>query len=216
MLNKDLLTKPGEHLQVMMIDGRQVELALTVPKNLSSNRFGLLAHPHPLHDGTMNNKVVTTVARALRDEGIPSIRFNFRGVGQSDGEFDRGIGEAQDLAKLGSIIRESFEVSDIISAGFSFGAYVSYRAYQALSPQLMISIAPAVNHGDFLEFGVPDFPWQVIAADKDEIVPISDIKQWHQQLNPAPSLKIFEDCGHFFHGKLVALKQVIVDVTQRV
>ena len=212
MLNRELLNTPGEHPRLILLDGRQVELILTTPTRITSNRFGLLAHPHPLHAGTMNNKVVTTVARALRDSGIPSIRFNFRGVGKSDGEFDCGVGEAWDLIKLSSIIREVFAISDIILAGFSFGAYVGYRACHQVMPERMISIAPAVNHGDFTEFGVPSLPWFIVAAANDEIVPITDITKWHQHLVPEPKLHVFKDCGHFFHGRLVELKQTLMDI----
>lgn len=174
--------------------------------NQMSKTLAVIGHPHSLHGGTMNNKVVTTLARTFRDQGIANLRFNFRGVGESEGEFDKGIGESEDLLKIISELKAQFPDHQLILAGFSFGAYVTYRAACQSNVALLISVAPAVNHGDFLAFDNIPQPWHVMVAGSDEIVPQSDILAWHKQVTPSPELHLFEDCSHFFHGKLVLLR----------
>lgn len=174
--------------------------------------IAILGHPHSLHGGTMNNKVVTTLARACRDQGIASLRFNFRGVGQSEGQFDHGIGESNDFINIYHQLKAAMPEASFIFAGFSFGAYVSYRAACQVNPSLLISVAPAVNHGDFSEFEAVPSNWHVLVAEQDEIVPQSDILTWHQSVEPAPQLHLFPEASHFFHGKLVDLKKTLQQI----
>lgn len=174
--------------------------------------IAVIGHPHSLHGGTMNNKVVTTLARTFREVGIPSLRFNFRGVGNTQGEFDGGIGESEDVLTMIQDLSERFPDHQIILAGFSFGAYVTYRAACQADVALLISVAPAVNHGDFCEFDKVPTPWHVMVAESDEIVDSEDILTWHKQVKPAPLLHRFEETSHFFHGKLILLKQKLAEV----
>lgn len=212
MLEQELLSKPGEHALTLTIAKRNVEAVLTVPKEPSLGRMALLAHPHPLHGGAMNNKVVTTVARTLRDLHIPSLRFNFRGVGKSEGNFDKGAGESDDVVALAELLAKAFQSPELILSGFSFGAYVTFRAANRIQPAQLISIAPAVNHGNFHAQTVTDIPWHIIAAGSDEIVPLADVKAFYDSLKVKPELTIMEGCSHFFHGRLVDLKQQLIAI----
>ncbi len=178
--------------------------------------IALLCHPHSLHGGTMNNKVVTTLAKAFKELEIPSIRFNFRGVGRSQGDFDQGVGESNDLLKIMADLESLVPDHQLILAGFSFGAYVSYRAAWQNTPALLMSIAPAVNHGDFRAYDTVPKPWHVLVADQDEIVPKEDILAWHQLVKPKPSLHRFAESSHFFHGQLIELKQTIKNIAQEI
>lgn len=176
--------------------------------------IAILGHPHSLHGGTMNNKVITTLARACRDKGVPSLRFNFRGVGQSEGTFANGIGESEDVLAIIEQIKLQFPSINIILAGFSFGAYVTYRVASQTEVELLISVAPAVNHGDFCEFAKVPMPWHVLVANGDEIVAKQQILNWHKNVKPAPQLHQFEDASHFFHGKLVPLRLCVKEILE--
>lgn len=209
MLNEKHLITPAE--QPIELEGQVGKLeGIVHGANQPASAIAVLGHPHSLHGGTINNKVVTTLVRACREAGVPSIRFNFRGVGRSDGTFDRGIGESEDVLKVISLLKTTFPTHQIILAGFSFGAYVTYRAACRTEAALLLSVAPAVNHGDFTEFPVVPNPWTVMVAGADEIVPTDDILAWHSQCRPAPNLIMFNDASHFFHGRLVELKKAVV------
>lgn len=96
----DKLNSSGDHPLLLSGLAGQLEAVLSVPENMNPSYVGIIGHPHSLQGGTMNNKVVTTMARAFKELGIPSLRFNFRGVGQSSGSYDDGIGESEDMLAL--------------------------------------------------------------------------------------------------------------------
>ncbi len=171
------------------------------------DKIAIICHPHPLHGGTMNNKVITTVARSFRDCNIASLRFNYRGVGKSEGVYADTIGELADLLAVSDWIKQQYPQASIYLAGFSFGAYIVYRACAAIQPQLLITIAPAVNHQDFLSLPLPECPWIIVQGDEDEIVPASEVYAWLDHLTIQPTIVRFADASHFFHGKLMALRE---------
>ena len=105
----------------------QIEALLEAPRNSPATRVGVICHPHPLHEGTMMNKVVHTTARALNDLGIPALRFNFRGVGASEGQYADGVGETDDALEVVRWAAGRYPGAKLWLAGFSFGALVSYR-----------------------------------------------------------------------------------------
>src|SRR5690606_27036375 len=109
----------------------------------------IICHPLPTEGGTMHNKVVTMAARALRELGATTVRFNFRGTGESEGTFDEGRGEVDDLRAVAAWVREQRPGDAVWLAGFSFGAYVSLRAAASLKPDLLVSIAPPAGRWDF-------------------------------------------------------------------
>ncbi len=206
------LNKPGSNSLVLPGLVGSVEAHCTVPQSPRKKIITLCGHPHSLHGGTMDNKVVTTLTKAFVSQGISVLRVNFRGVGQSEGEFDSGIGESEDCLHFLAKIKESYPDYQIVLAGFSFGAYVTYRVAAQMSPALLISIAPAVNHGDFNAFAKIPAPWHVVVAGKDEVVPKRDVLTWAERVSPKPTLKIFADSSHFFHGQLVMLREYIESV----
>lgn len=191
-----------------------IQAMLSVPLNASQTRIALIGHPHSLHGGTMENKVVTTLSKGLNECGVSTLRFNFRGVGKSRGQFDKGIGESLDVIKLIKQVRDETEMKDILLLGFSFGAYVMYRVACQCDNELLITVAPAVNHGDFKAFERVPTPWYVLVAGADEIVPEKDIMAWYKTMQPKPTLKRFDTTSHFFHGKLIELKTAVKDIIQ--
>ncbi|PJJ95737.1 alpha/beta hydrolase [Lysobacteraceae bacterium NML03-0222] len=171
--------------------------------------IAIVCHPLPTAGGTMNNKVVTMSARALRELGIVTVRFNFRGTGHSAGQFDHGQGEQQDLAVVADWVRQHHPDSALWLAGFSFGAYVSIQASATLQPDALISLAPPAGRWDFAA-PTPSMPWLVVQGEEDEVVDPDAVYHWLEDSQP-PQLTLVRMPGasHFFHGKLVDLRGVI-------
>jgi alpha/beta superfamily hydrolase len=158
----------------------------------------------------MHNKVVTMAARALRESGATTIRFNFRGVGQSAGEFGEGEGESDDLRAVAAWARQQYPDAQLWLAGFSFGAYVTYRNAAALDTGLLLSIAPPVGRSwDFSDIPHPNCPWLMIQGEADEIVDAQAVKAWAESLKPPPELVLMPETSHFFHRKLMDLRGAI-------
>lgn len=197
---------PGEHVLTLQGLVGPLEAVLTIPEQIKEGTVALLGHPHSLQGGTMNNKVVTTMARACKERGIPSLRFNFRGVGQSAGIYDKGIGESEDMLSIAKIWLEEQPTSEFIFAGFSFGSYVAYRAATHFNTSKLITIAPPVHHYDYTELQQASNSWLIIQGDADEVVPIEQVLQFASQAVPAIPVITFTQTGHFFHGKLLDLK----------
>lgn len=188
-------------------DGR-LEAVVELPKASILPITAIICHPHPLQHGTMNNKVVTTLARALRQLGLTTIRFNFRGVGQSEGRYADAIGETDDLLAIIAWLNKVRPQNKLWLAGFSFGSYVAYRAAsQIASVAQLISVAPPVHHFDFASLPQPECPWLVLQGDKDEVVPPALVFEWVDSLIVKPELLVFKDVGHFFHGRLIELRE---------
>lgn len=158
----------------------------------------------------MHNKVVTMAARALRELGIDTVRFNFRGTGASAGTFDHGDGESDDLRAVAAWVRATRPDAALWLAGFSFGSYVALRAAPSLQPALMLSIAPPVGRSwDFAAITPPNCPWLVIQGEADEIVDPQAVFAWIAELPEPPELIRMPDTSHFFHRKLMDLRGAI-------
>ena len=191
----------------LTIEGRLVQAALDKPIGTSKG-LAVVAHPHPLFGGTMDNKVVQTLARACVASGWECLRFNFRGVGSSQGVYDEGRGETQDLVAL---VEQFAPDAPLVLAGFSFGAFVTCQAVQALWPtgrlKKIMLVGTAVSH--FLASPVPLEAHEhtlVIHGESDDTVALSDVMDWArpQQL----PVTVFPGTGHFFHGQLPLLKSL--------
>jgi alpha/beta superfamily hydrolase len=165
----------------------------------------LIAHPHPLHGGTMENKVVSTLARTFTELGNLSIRCNFRGVGQSEGRYDDGRGETEDMLAVAHFAKARAGDLPLILSGFSFGGFVQSRAARHLQPQRMVLVAPAVGR-----FEVEAVPKQtlVIHGERDDVVPLSEIMEWARPQR-LPVL-VLPGAGHFFHGQLHCLHDMVI------
>ena len=169
----------------------------------------IVCHPLPTEGGTMHNKVVTMAARALRESGATTVRFNFRGTGQSQGEFGNGDGELDDLRAIAAWVRAQRPGHALWLAGFSFGAYVSLRAAAELQPGLLISIAPPAGRWDFQAIDLPTMPWLVIQGEADEIVDPQAVYDWLERSGAQAELVRMPDTSHFFHRKLIDLRGAI-------
>lgn len=198
--------------QTLFIDGPSGVLE-AVLENFDGSPRGIMivCHPHPLHGGTMQNKVVHTLARSGQALGLASLRFNYRGVGQSAGEYDEGKGETDDLLAVIDWLDEQFPAIPIWLAGFSFGAYVAMSASTRRHTEQLVTVAPAVNLLRFEGIKLPDCPWLLIMGDKDEIVPFATVTDWLAGLAQPPETVYFPETGHFFHGQLVNLKNSLIE-----
>jgi hypothetical protein len=189
----------------------KLEALLESPETADGSRIAILCHPHPQHQGTMLNKVVHTLARAMNDLGVPALRFNFRGVGMSEGTYADGNGEIDDLLAVAEYARQRWPGVAIWLAGFSFGAVVAARAAVQISPDRLVSIAPAVNILGRELRNIPTMPWLIIQGDADDVVPVTEVVNWVGALDPQPELIVLPGPGHFFHGHLVDLRTTLVN-----
>jgi alpha/beta superfamily hydrolase len=171
----------------------------------------IICHPHPQYGGTMNNKVVTILERSVRELGLNTVRFNFRGAGASDGEHDDGNGETDDLMAVAAWVRRTRPDDVLWLAGFSFGSYITLRAAKHLNPAQLISVAPPVKRYAFAELPHPRCPWLVIQGDEDDIVDVDDVRQWVRATDPEPVLAVMEHAGHFFHRRLMHMRDLLQD-----
>lgn len=194
-----------------------LEVELTIPESANWNYVAILGHPHSLQGGTMQNKVVTTMVRAYKERSIPCIRFNFRGVGQSEGVYDAGLGESEDMLHLARLWKQVAPSAVVFFAGFSFGSYVAYRATARYKQDIatdtfLITIAPSVHKYNYTEWSLESTPWVIVQGDEDELVSAQLVYDFASAAHPAIPLLRFEHTGHFFHGKLIELKSQLIDV----
>ena len=188
-----------------------LEALAACPAATARAATAIVCHPHPLHGGTMHNKVVHTLARAFTDLGLRAVRFNFRGVGASAGGFAHGTGETDDLLAVIAWVRAQHPDGAIWLAGFSFGAYVALRAAAVSPVAQLVTVAPAVHLYDFNAFATPRAPWLLIQGAADEVVPPAQVLAWARALRPAPDVVELPDVGHFFHQRLNELRRVVVE-----
>jgi alpha/beta superfamily hydrolase len=147
----------------------------------------------------------------MNDLGVPALRFNFRGVGMSEGTYADGNGEIDDLLAVAEYARQRWPGVAIWLAGFSFGAVVAARAAVQISPDRLVSIAPAVNILGRELRNIPTMPWLIIQGDADDVVPVTEVVNWVGALDPQPELIVLPGPGHFFHGHLVDLRTTLVN-----
>jgi uncharacterized protein len=207
----DYLMTPGDHSLTLEGAVGTLEAVLSVPESSHTPYVALIGHPHSLQGGTMNNKVVTTLARVFKELHIPSLRFNFRGVGQSDGSYDQGVGESDDMLLLARAWQEKQPQAQFLFAGFSFGSYVAYRTASHFSKSALITIAPPVHHYNYQEFHLDLSSWLIVQGDADEVVPYSLVEDFAQQQVSPILMLTFPETSHFFHGKLIELKTELID-----
>jgi uncharacterized protein len=166
--------------------------------------LALIAHPHPLKGGSLDNKVAWTLARAAVSCGLVAVRPNFRGVGESAGEYDHGIGETDDLLALAAAITTHYGKLPWTLMGFSFGAYVQHRVAQELHAQRLIMVGPAVS---MYSFEATHIPTSILHGTEDEVIPFQAAREY-ADMHAIPLIAI-EGAGHFFHGKLRELQSQV-------
>ncbi len=191
-----------------------VDCILDTPEG-APRGWALILHPHPLHGGTRDNKVVTTLSKACLQHGLATLRPNFRGVGASAGEFDHARGETEDILAVLAQFYERFpEFAGLpwMMGGFSFGTAVAARVNTALPPQarprLLALTGAAVSR--FTEAGqtveVPD-DTLLVHGETDDVVPLDEAMAFAR--GKALPIVIIPDASHFFHGKLIALRNIV-------
>ena len=187
-----------------------LELMIDLPEP-GQERAGVavVCHPNPPDGGTLHNKVVTMAARALSELGLAAVRFNFRGVGQSQGSFDQGRGETLDLLAVTDWVRKVRPNDALWLAGFSFGSWVALQGARHLPVKQMISIAPPVGLREFAGVLPPPCPWLVVQGEIDDIVDPQAVYDWIDSLKDKPTLVRMPDTGHFFHRRLMDLRGAI-------
>ena len=204
-------TRP--HTEKHFVDGPvgRLEAIVDTPGDGETRGCAVVCHPHPQHGGTMHNKVAHTLARAFVLLGFSTLRFNFRGTEASDGEYDDGRGELDDALAAIAWMRRRIPTGPIWLAGFSFGAAIAVRAAVETEVTGLISVAPAVSRfADSLQ-GQPCCPWLVVQGDEDELVDIDETISWLNSLDEGPELLVVPEAEHFFHGKLVVLRDAVRD-----
>jgi alpha/beta superfamily hydrolase len=167
--------------------------------------IAVVAHPLPTMGGTMDNKVAVTLAKTFAELGCVALRFNFRGVGASEGEFTGGDGEEQDMIAVARYAQEQFgEELPLILSGFSFGGYVAARAAQQLHPRHLVLAAPAVGR-----FAMPAVAPDtlVIHGEHDDVVPLADSLEWARPQHLP--IVVLPQAEHFFHGRLTQLHDIV-------
>jgi uncharacterized protein len=170
----------------------------------------VVCHPHPLFQGSMNNKVAYILARAFNDLGAVSLRFNFRGVGRSEGEYAEGNGETADALAALDWLAARHPGLPLWLAGFSFGAYVALRAQSQRPVHRLVTVAPAVERFDTALIELPRIPWLLVQGDADEVVSPQAVFAWAAGLPVPPQTAVLAGAGHFFHGRLNDLRETVV------
>lgn len=197
----------------LFIDGPvgRLEAIFELPAELQPVGAVVVCHPHPQHGGTMHNKVAHTLARAFVRMGFAALRFNFRGTEQSDGEFDDAVGELDDALAAIDWMRQKYPDIPLWVAGFSFGAAVAVKAAVATELDGLVSVAPAISRFASGLETQPICPWLVIQGDRDELVDIEETVAWFDSLEPGPELLIIPEGEHFFHGRLLELREAVTE-----
>lgn len=175
----------------------------------SPQGIAVLCHPHPLYGGSLTNKVVHTLAKTLQELDLITLRFNFRGVGKSEGGYAEGLGEQDDLRAILDWVDEHYPDLPLWLGGFSFGAYVALATADARSARL-ISVAPPVNLFDLGSLAQPHCPWLLIQGEADDIVPAAAVREWLAATGLAPNAIFLPEAEHFFHGKLNLLRDTLL------
>jgi len=186
----------------------------------------VVCHPHPQHGGTMQNKVVHTLARAFDLAGARTVRFNFRGVGQSEGDstgetaiatsLTRGprllpVGETEDALAVLRWVRGRRPDDELWLAGFSFGASVALRAATRFPVSRLITVAPAVHlYDDLADLEPPAVPWLLVMGTADEVVPATVVQDWAGSRRHPPTTVLHEGAGHFYHQRLPDLRESVL------
>lgn len=191
-----------------------IDCALDWPES-TPRGWALVLHPHPLHGGARNNKVVTTIAKACTQHGLVVVRPDFRGVGASAGSFDHARGETADMRLLVQQFQAAYPelaAGKWALAGFSFGTSVAAQLYSWLAdegqrvPDALILTGPAVERFRFRELAIPAHTY-LLHGEVDEVVPLSEAMDFARAQDLA--LTVLPDSSHFFHGKLVQLRELV-------
>jgi len=194
-----------------------LQILIETPDPQDTRHFAVVCHPHPLFGGTLDNKVVYTVARACEELGAPAIRFNFRGVGSSAGAHDGGAGETEDALAVIAYGRARWPDAALWLAGFSFGGAVAIQAAVRVRPDRLIAVSPGVmrlDGPDVTAVRTRTSPWLIVQGDADEVIAPERVLEWARTISPPPAIKVLAGASHFFHGRLQELRQAVLEFLQ--
>lgn len=169
----------------------------------------VVCHPNPAQGGTMQNKVAYILARAFCDMGALSLRFNFRGVGRSAGVFDDAVGEIGDAVAAMDWLMARQPSPPLWLGGFSFGSYVALRAQSRRQVARLVTVAPAVERFETQHIESPVCPWVLVQGMEDDVVSPQAVLAWARGLAKPPRILEMAGAGHFFHGRLNELREVV-------
>jgi alpha/beta superfamily hydrolase len=170
----------------------------------------LVCHPHPQYQGTMHNKVAYTLARSFTALGAAALRFNFRGVGASEGGYGGGEGEVEDALAAAAWLRERWPARRLYLAGFSFGALVALRASARLDPTGLVTVAPPLERAPG-NLERPRCRWLIVQGERDEVVSAASVEEIARRIDAEAALVTVPGGDHFFHGRLTELKAAVMD-----
>lgn len=199
----------------VLIPGPVGQLEAVVEQHTDNPVYiAVVCHPHPLYQGTMTNKVVTTLARVYRDDEAVVVRFNYRGVGKSEGGYGDGDGEIEDLLAVVAWLRERHPSLPLQLAGFSFGTYVAAGGAFALAEkneaaQQLLLVAPSVENFDFSKYTNVGCTVVVVQGGEDDVVSPTAVASWAASSPLQPTLLRMDEAGHFFHGLLPELAELV-------
>jgi alpha/beta superfamily hydrolase len=209
---------PGRAEQVFITGtAGRIETVIDATETAPPRGIALVAHPHPLYGGALDNKVAQTLARTFAELGYVALRPNFRGVGESEGTHDKGMGETDDLLTVLEYARQRYGELPVVLAGFSFGGFVQTRVAQRLAqagtpPERLVLVALAVGRvtadRSYDTAGVPANTL-LIHGDADSTVPLANVQAWAEPQNIPVS--IISGADHFFHRRLGEIKSIIKD-----
>jgi uncharacterized protein len=205
------MSSQSPSVEKVVIDGPAgaIEGMIERPPDARTDIVAVCCHPHPLYGGTMQNKVVHTLARAAQDQRVTSVRFNFRGVGASAGKHGDGVGECEDAAVVADWALKATGASRFWSLGFSFGGFVAYWLATERDAAALVTVAPPVQRFDFTKLAVPRCPWLVAQGDADDLVDHERVLAWTRSLSPPPDVRILPGAEHFLHGRLTELRSLL-------
>lgn len=188
----------------------RLEAIVTLPE-APWRGLAVVAHPHPLHHGSMHNKIVYILGKAFQAQHYLTVKFNFRGVGKSEGQYGAGQGEVEDVIAVTQAMHDCYaaELGDtpLLLAGFSFGGGIQVHAAQHLNPQTLVLVAPSVERLHAPPVAGHAKQVVIIQGDHDQIVPLQTVLNW-----AAPQklpVTVVPGAEHFFHGKLGLLKDIV-------
>ncbi len=187
----------------------ELEVALNVP-HAPLLGVALIAHPNPVEGGTLDNKVVHTLAKTFFALGYAAVRFNYRGVGRSQGSFDNGAGEVDDAHAALAHARQKVGGLPLALAGFSFGGFIASKVAQRETAERLVLVGPAVRRFPVAQVAQDTI---IVHGEEDDVVPLADVFAWArpQEL----PIVVFPGCGHFFHGRLPQLSRVVASMWRR-
>lgn len=205
------MTRP--QTQRLTIDGPvgALESLLDTPESGAAAHVGVVCHPHPLHGGTMTNKVAHMLARSFNEAGAPAVRFNYRGVGASAGAYADGVGETEDALAVIDWASRRWPGARVWLAGFSFGGAVAIRAAAQRDVARLVTVAPAVQRIEVSTSSLPRCPWLLVQGERDELVDAQVVQRWAASVAALPELRLLPGVDHFFHGRLNELRDIVVE-----